>query len=194
MNFQGFLVDQAGNLVRPDGSIVFKTWQLREGGIPTLFTYDNKQFCILDVIGCFTKIDGSIPKAQKDQSGRTVNERGYLVTREGHVCNRAGQVLFEKETLKGGEFPKLFQFSKLPTWQFIGDLEFDELGELNPIQNRLGNLEDRRGRLVNKKGFLIDSRFNVIDTEGNIMFERGILNKDDGLPEFYRKQLERDSD
>jgi hypothetical protein len=83
-------------------------------------------------MGCFPKLDGTIPKLQKDAAGRLVNERGYLVTREGHICSRSGKVLFQKESLKGGEFPKFFHFTKFPKHRFLGELHTDSNGYAIP--------------------------------------------------------------
>lgn len=140
-------------------------------------------------MGCFPKLDGTIPKLQKDASGRLVNERGYLVTREGHICNRSGKVLFDKDALKGGEFPKFFHYSKLPQMRLDGEVEFDVNGLPQLRQSRGGHYVDNRARLVNQRGFLVDARGNVVDLDGNVMFEKHLLSKEGDLPALFRKQL-----
>ncbi len=142
-------------------------------------------------MGCFPKLDGTVPKQTKDAAGRLVNERGYLVTREGHICNRAGKILFQKECLKGGEFPKFFHFSKFPKNRFLGDLATDAKGNAAPTKDRSGKYVDLKGRATNKRGYLIDAKGNVVDVLGNIMFEKALLGKEGDLPELFRQQTEK---
>ena len=41
-----------------------------------------------------------------------MNEKGYLVDKEGNVVDKTGKVVFESKYLNDGEIPKLFPFSK----------------------------------------------------------------------------------
>lgn len=194
INFQGFLHNEEGSLITPKGKVIFHVSQLNDGQLPALYCYTGKTFTIHEVMGCFPKLDGTVPNQKKDAAGRLVNERGYLVTREGHICNRSGKMLFPKEALKGGEFPKFFHFTKFPRHRFVGDLPTDSQG--NPISNksRDGKYTDQKGRFTNSKGFLIDGKGNLVDLDGNLMFEKHLLAKDGGLPELFRQQTNAHED
>ena len=49
----------------------------------------------------------------QDLAGHLVNEKGYLITAEGHICTRNEKLIFIKDELKNGEFPKIFPFSRM---------------------------------------------------------------------------------
>lgn len=126
-----------GHIVKHNGEKVFDKTQLKDGAIPSLYTYTGKLFSILDVMGVFDTFEGkcllvkSIENGKtctKDRSGHLVNEKGYLVTKEGHVCNRQAKVLFHKDHLKAGDFPKFFSFTKFSKQMFLGDLNLDKKG------------------------------------------------------------------
>lgn len=65
----------------------------------------------------------------KDMSGHLVNARGYLTNQQGDVVNRKGKVLFAKQHLKNGEFPKIFPFSKINTTLITGVFQLGQNGQ-----------------------------------------------------------------
>lgn len=91
--------------------------------MPKLYTYSGKRFDIHDVMGVLDRDpEGKLIFLQSedeagrgtviDQGGSLVNNKGYIVNDRGDICSRQGPILFEKETLKNGEFPKFFPFSR----------------------------------------------------------------------------------
>lgn len=135
-----------------------------------------------------TNDDCTVPKQGKDQTGHLVNEKGYLVTKDGHVCKRNGEVLFKRTTLKAGEIPKFFDFTRFPTQCFQG--KFTRNGEGQPQLKPDGNgtYLDDQGRLVSKEGWLMDSSGNIVDQGRFIMFEKLVLGPNSSLPAFFAKK------
>jgi hypothetical protein len=73
-----------------------------------------------------------------------VNEKGYLITKDGNVCNRIGQVLFKKEHLKFGDFPKIFAFSEFDKRKFQGNFQLDKKGL--PVRDSSGKFIEKQNR------------------------------------------------
>ena len=126
-----------------------------------------------------------------DKGGNLVNKKGYLVNKNGDIVNRDGHVLFAKECLKNGEFPKLFPFTKFSIKKVQGNLEIAPDGTfiLTQSTKKEGQFVDRDGRPVNRKGYLIDLIGNVVDERGNVMFEKSLLKEDGEIPSVFRQGL-----
>lgn len=71
---------------------MFPAELLHQNLIPTLLTLDGREFLITDCMGVVDNFEGALP--DKDKSGHPLNDRGYLVTKDGHICTRDGTVLF----------------------------------------------------------------------------------------------------
>jgi hypothetical protein len=54
-----------------------------------------------------------------------VNNKGYIVNDRGDICSRSGPVLFNKDMLRNGEFPKFFPFSRFNIKTIQGDFKLD---------------------------------------------------------------------
>jgi hypothetical protein len=104
--------------------------------MPKLYTYSGKRFDIHDVMGVLDRdAEGKLIFLQSededgkgnviDLGGNLVNHKGYIVNENGDIAHRAGPVLFKKETLKNGEFPKFFPFSRFNIKTIQGDYELD---------------------------------------------------------------------
>ena len=109
----------------------------------------------------------------KDKTGHLVNEKGYLVTKEGSICSRNGQVLFKKDHLKLGDFPKIFAFSEFDKTKFQGNFKLDRSGQ--PVRDHQGKLKDKENRLVNESGYLVDKFGNIVDRGGNVFLYHNLL-------------------
>ena len=120
-----------------------------------------------------------------------VNQKGYIVTRDGHICTREGKVLFLKAQLKNGEFPKIFPFTRFNINRIIGEVEMDPGGQPIMQKNEQGRSIDNKGRLVNQKGFLCDKHENVVDCRGKIVFEKALLEHNGDIPEIFRSNILR---
>ena len=135
--------------------------------MPKLYTYSGKQFEIHDVMGVFDrKRNGKIALIKSkdadgnqifvDKGGYRVNEKGYIINEEGHICTRFGKVIFAKDTLKNGEFAKIFPFTRFNIKRILGTFEMDPGGVPILSTDADGNLVDKLGRVVNQKGYFID--------------------------------------
>ena len=78
-----------------------------------------------------------------DKAGFMVNHQGYIVTKEGHVSTRQGKILFLKNQLKNGEFPKIFPFTRFNIQRVLGDVEMDPGGHPILQTNARGMKTDR---------------------------------------------------
>ena len=90
-----------------------------------MYNWSGATFSILDVMGTFrmnevneiikieAKSESNGASVYQDLAGHLVNEKGYLITTEGHICTRNGKLIFIKDELKNGEFPKIFPFSRM---------------------------------------------------------------------------------
>lgn len=78
-----------------------------------------------------------------DNVGRRVNEKGYLIDKDGNIIDREGKKIFENYHLKNGEFPKFFLFTKFNIDNITGDFEMSPLSE--PILE-----QDANGRLIDR--------------------------------------------
>jgi hypothetical protein len=178
---QGFFVDKKGQRINkhgwmtsgPSGNLVdkfgrkkFDKRQLQsDGDFPKLFSYSGKRFDIKDLMGVFNKdgnhkimlIQSKDGKNFEDNNGRLVNEKGYLIDRNGNVIDAENKkVWWLLKHLKHGEFPKIFPYTKFNIKNIQGDFDLDPLG--NPILEKDGNGDsiDRQGRRVNARGYLIN--------------------------------------
>lgn len=115
-----------------------------------LYNYTGVSFSILDVMGTFRmteqhkiiRVETRTVKGDiqcKDLSGHLVNENGYLINQEGHIVNRKGKMLFSKQELKNGEFPKIFPFSKFNMALITGTFETAPDGK--PLLNQTSQKE-----------------------------------------------------
>ena len=122
VNRSGFLVDKDGNLCDRKGRKTFDRKHLvKNDDLPQLLNYRGKKFDVRDITGDFDKNkngDAVVKKEQRgsgyrDKQGRQVNQRGYLIDKEGNIINNKGNKIFESCALSGnGEIPKIFTFSK----------------------------------------------------------------------------------
>lgn len=94
--------------------------------------------------------------------------------------------MWQKYELKGGEFPKIFPFTKFNIKRVVGDCDKTASGNSTLSKGVHGGWVDRQKRPVNQRGYLIDTDGNVIDTKGMIVFDRVILGKDGEIPPVYR--------
>ena len=104
------------------------------------------------------------------------------MTGEGHICSRGGKVLFEKHTLIGGEFPKLFSFTKFPANQVTGDYELNAKGEPILIRKAGNKLFDRQGKQVNASGYFCNDAGSITDSTGVVLFTKALLGPNGELP------------
>ena len=133
---KGFFVDKKGRRVNKFGWMVLtnqghlmdkhgrkkldKRQLTAEGDIPKLFNLSGKRYDVKDVMGQFEKdqVGNIIPHTSKngkdllDNLGRKVNEKGYLIDPKGNIIDSNGKQLFTQQSLKGGEFIKIFPFTK----------------------------------------------------------------------------------
>lgn len=122
--------------------------------MPKLYSYSGKRFDIHEVMGVldrdpsgklmFLRSENEQGKGTViDKAGNLVNNKGYIVNERGDICSRQGPVLFRKETLANGEFPKFFPFSRFNIKTVMGDFDLDPEGV--PVLERRPN-----GDLVDK--------------------------------------------
>lgn len=120
-----------------------------------------------------------------------VNEKGYIVNKDGHMCTRQGRVIFDKKFLKNGEFPKIFPFTRFDISRVLGDFDMDPTGVPMLVRDSNGIFVDKLGRRVNTKGYLVDKSGNVIDVRGKVTFEKHLLYADGDIPDVFRLNLLR---
>ena len=200
VNEQGLLVDEKGNLKDKHGRTKLTSKQLyRSGAIPKAYNMEGKKYDVNSVCGEFKKDNAGNIIIEKnrdglltDRKGRLVNAKGYLLDEEGNVTDRRGNVVFEKRHLSGdGEFPKIFPFSKFKIDSIMGNLVYDDLGNVILKKNRYGDFVDADGFMVNAKGYLVDEHENVIDKNGNLVFKAASLEEDGEIPRVFRSGLLR---
>lgn len=198
INKHGWLINPNSHIVDKNGRIRFDRRQLEDGDLQRLYNYNGKRFDIKDIIGVFEKDKNTgkiLPISSKDGThlednfGRRVNEKGYLVDRDGNIIDKEGRKIWHAKDLKFGDFPKIFQFTKFNINNVIGDFEMSPLTDPILEKDANGNFIDRRGRLVNARGYLIDREGNIIDKYGKKMFDRAILSADGELPKVFRINL-----
>jgi hypothetical protein len=137
----------SGNLVDKFGRKKFDKRQLQsDGDFPKLFSYSGKRFDIKDLMGVFNKdgnhkimlIQSKDGKNFEDNNGRLVNEKGYLIDRNGNIIDAENKkVWWLLKHLKHGEFPKIFPYTKFNIKNIQGDFDLDPLG--NPILDKDGS-------------------------------------------------------
>lgn len=210
---KGFFVDKKGRRVNKFGWMVLtnqghlmdkhgrkkldKRQLTAEGDIPKLFNLSGKRYDVKDVMGQFEKdqVGNIIPHTSKngkdllDNLGRKVNEKGYLIDPKGNIIDSNGKQLFTQQSLKGGEFIKIFPFTKFNINAVQGDYEMNASGNPILVKNKDGSLSDKKGRPVNGRGYLIDKDGNVIDDRGKPMFDFCILEEDGEIPAVFRTGL-----
>ena len=120
-----------------------------------------------------------------------VNQKGYIVTRDGHICSREGKVLFLKSHLKNGEFPKILPFTRFNINRIMGEVDMDPGGQPILGRNERGRPCDKQGRLVNAKGFLVDKNRNIVDVRGKQVFDNALLEHNGDIPEIFRSNILR---
>ena len=130
-----------------------------------------------------------------DKQGRKVNERGYLVDKDGNgdIVNNEdmNQKMFNREDMdERGEIPAPFCVEKynFNPHSIRGDFDYDKQGKPLIVTNKRGELVDKKGRKVNKKGYLTDkgpSGGSIIDKNGKKKFDRKQLTSDGDLPKLY---------
>lgn len=199
VNRLGWLVDGQGNLVDNFGRKKFDRRQLANGeDLPKLFNYNGRRFDVLDVCGTFDRDSNGAILMRRNKSGqltdnlgRLVNEKGYLIDAQENIINKEGKKIFEKRHLKnGGDFPKIFPFTKFKLKNVLGNFEMDPLG--NPILDRSPDGQhflDRDGKVVNQRGYFINAQGDVIDKYGKVMFNRDILDSEGEIPKVFRTGL-----
>ena len=197
MNRFGWLVQGGnGHIVDKAGRKKFDRKQLDDGDLQKLLNYGGKRFDIKDVIGVFDKDANGKIMLQRgenglllDNVGRRVNSKGYLIDYDGNIIDRESRVIFVREHLKNGEFPKIFLFTKFNIDNILGDFEMSPLSEPILEKDKHGNLIDRKGRPVNSRGYLVDKDRNVIDKRGKRMFDKAVLTAEGEIPKIFRMQI-----
>lgn len=198
INKHGWLINPNSHIADKHGRIRFDRRQLEDGDLQRLYNFSGKRFDIKDVIGAFekSKSTGNImPVSSKDGShlqdifGRRVNEKGYLIDRDGSIIDKEGRKIWMAKDLKLGDFPKIFSFSKFNISNVIGDFEMSPLTDPILDKDRNGNLIDKRGRMVNVRGYLVDKDGNIIDKYGKKMFDKAILTAEGEVPKVFRMNL-----
>lgn len=200
VNKKGYLIDERGNILDKHGRKKLDRTQLTsDGDIPRLYNFNARRFDLIDVLGIFDKINGSVVFQKNDQGelidrlGRKVNEKGYLIDEEGNVINHDGKVIFEQKYLANdGEIPKIFPFSKFNVDNITGEFECDDKGD--PILDQKDaqeNLVDKKGRKINEKGYLIDEEKNIVNKKGKFMFDNKVLEPTGDIPKLFRTGLLR---
>ena len=54
-----------------------------------------------------------------------MNDKGYLIDKNGNVIDCKGTVVWKEKDLKNGEFMKIFPFTKFDKLSVKGDFETD---------------------------------------------------------------------
>lgn len=99
-----------------------------------------------------------------------MNEKGYLVNEDGSIITRKGKVLFKRQELINGEFPKIFSFSTLEIQAVKGTYQRNEI-KRPLLTEKNGNFYDDNGRMCNRRGYLCDTDGNIVDKRQNILFK-----------------------
>lgn len=60
--------------------------------------------------------------------GRQVNERGYLIDKDGNIIDINGKIIWSKKDLRSGDFVKIFPFTKFNIKRIQGDCDIDSHG------------------------------------------------------------------
>jgi hypothetical protein len=127
-----------------------------------------------------------------DKKGRRVNNKGYLLDKDGNVINSEGKIIFDYFALsKDNEIPKFFPFLKFNVDDIKGDYEMDPLGNPMLQKSKSGELLDNKGRRVNEKGYLIDDHGNIKNKRGFKVFGRTLIEDDGEIPKVFRTGLFR---
>jgi hypothetical protein len=194
---RGYRIDDGNHMIDNIGRKKFDKKQMtQEGDLPKLFNYNGRRFDVTDCIGIVDKDEAGniLPHTDKkgilrDNLGRRINSKGYLVDDFGNVIDKDGRVIFEQRHLLNDEIPKILPFTKFNIKTVQGDFEMDPLG--NPIldKDKYGNLIDREGNRVNQKGYLIDKDGNVINKHGKVVFTKDLLDNEGDIPKVFRTGL-----
>lgn len=94
---------------------MFDKCNLIDGDLPQLLNYAGRKYDIREVIGQFEKdsygkiIIHKSDKGLLDNLGRLVNDKGYLIDKNGNIISsHGGSIIFKKTELRSGEPPKFF--------------------------------------------------------------------------------------
>jgi len=128
-----------GHLVDIHGRKKFDKSQLQQDSdLHKLFNYQGRRFDIKDVMALFEKDGNGMIQPHKnkkgelcDMFGRLCTEKGYLADSAGNVTDVNGKLVWQKFELKGGEFPKIFPYTKFDIKQVQGDC--DKTASGNPM-------------------------------------------------------------
>lgn len=158
-----------------------------------MLNYQGRRYDIKDVMGIFEKDTNSKIRPQKsnnkglvDLLGRRVTEKGYLIDAQGNIIDSSNKVVFNACDLKGGEFPKIFSFTKFNVKAITGDFDLNATGQPVLSKGKHGGFQDKKTRIVNQKGYLIDKDGNVIDYRGSLVFDKAVLEKNGEIPPVFR--------
>ena len=161
-----------------------------------MFNYNGRRFDIVDTLGQVDKDKNGniVPHADKkgnlvDNTGRRINNKGYLIDEFGNVVDKDGRQIFENKHLENQEIPKIFPFTKFNVKNVLGEFEMDPLGIPILDKDKNGNYVDNQKRRVNSKGYLIDTQGNVIDKNGKVTFKKKLLDNEDDIPKVFRTGL-----
>lgn len=151
INKHGWLINANSHICDKNGRIRFDRRQCEDGDLQRLYNFNGKRFDIKDIIGVFDrdKQTGQIlPVTSKDGThledsfGRRVNERGYLIDRDGNIVDKDGRKVWMAKDLKYGDFPKIFPFTKFNISNVMGDFEMSPLTDPILKKDDRGNLFD----------------------------------------------------
>ena len=205
MNKFGFLVDEEGNIInRRNRKIIDKGHLDDQGDFPKLFSYNAVSFHIKDVLGELHRDKTTGDAVHKrdicggrywDKLGREVNQRGYLVDKDGNVINQDGEILFYKHQLnEDGDIPKIFSFTYFNQSDVMGKYQIDPQTDLPVISEDSelaeGQYRDDEGAAVNRLGFLVQPEGHICDKGKRKVFDYEILEDNHtNIPLVFRKGM-----
>lgn len=133
---RGYRLGSDNSMVDNNGRKKFdRAHMTHDGDLPKLFNYNGRRFDIVDTIGQLEKDKNGniVPATDKagnlvDNTGRRINNKGYLIDEFGNVVDKDGRMIFENKHLENQEIPKIFPFTKFNVKNVMGDYEPDPLG------------------------------------------------------------------
>lgn len=104
INSAGYLIDDFGNVIDKDGRQIFEKKHLLEDEVPKILPFTK--FNVKNVLGDFEMDPLGNPILEnvgngnfKDRVGQKVNQKGYMIDKDGNIVNKNGKVMFAKELL-----------------------------------------------------------------------------------------------
>ena len=112
---KGYLIDAAHNIIDVQQRVIFNKCDLKSGEFPKIFPFTK--FNIRAIMGDFEMNSTGNPVLSKGKHGgfidrqkRVVNQRGYLIDKDGNVIDSHGNEVFDRAILgQDGEIPPVFR-------------------------------------------------------------------------------------